>query len=48
MIRILTLSLLLTSPGFAQKKLDFAHEVLPILRARCASCHTGDKHKGGL
>jgi len=27
---------------------DFAHEVVPILRKHCAECHTGDKKKGGL
>jgi hypothetical protein len=27
---------------------DFAHDVLPILRKHCAECHTGDKKKGGL
>lgn len=32
----------------AEKKIDFAHDVLPILKSRCSECHTGDKHKGGL
>jgi hypothetical protein len=27
---------------------DFAHEVVPILRKHCSECHTGDKKKGGL
>ena len=27
---------------------DFAHDIVPILRQRCAECHTGDKKKGGL
>lgn len=28
--------------------IDFAHEVMPILKEHCADCHTGDKKKGGL
>ena len=27
---------------------DFDHEIVPILRQRCADCHTGTKKKGGL
>ncbi|MFN7341614.1 MAG: DUF1549 domain-containing protein [Opitutia bacterium] len=27
---------------------DFAHEVIPVLRKHCAECHTGEKKKGGL
>lgn len=27
---------------------DFAHEVVPILRQRCGECHAGDKKKGGF
>ena len=28
--------------------IDFAHDVVPILKARCAACHTGGKAEGGL
>ena len=28
--------------------LDFVHEVMPILREKCAECHTDGKKKGGL
>lgn len=28
--------------------LDFAHQIVPILREHCAECHTGDKKKGGF
>ncbi len=39
----------LTGSGFLQAAaVDFSHEVVPILRERCAECHTGDKKKGGL
>ena len=27
---------------------DFAHDIVPILRAHCADCHTGEKKKGGF
>jgi hypothetical protein len=27
---------------------DFAHDVLPLLKARCAECHTKGKYKAGL
>ena len=27
---------------------DFAHEVVPILRKRCAECHSGDARQGGF
>ncbi|HVC98725.1 MAG TPA: DUF1549 domain-containing protein [Pirellulales bacterium] len=29
-------------------EVDFAHDIVPILRAYCAKCHTGDKNKGGF
>ena len=38
-------------PSSAQqpdKKTDFAHEVVPILKARCAKCHTNGTYKGGV
>jgi hypothetical protein len=30
------------------KKLDFAHDIVPILKARCAECHTNGKYKGSV
>jgi Protein of unknown function (DUF1549)/Protein of unknown function (DUF1553)/Planctomycete cytochrome C len=30
------------------KKVDFAHDILPILKARCAECHTNGKYKGSI
>src|SRR6478672_11896495 len=30
------------------KKTDFAHDVVPILKARCAKCHTNGTYKSGL
>src|SRR3954463_7684622 len=31
----------------ASEPVDFAHEIVPILRTHCGQCHTGDKKKGG-
>jgi hypothetical protein len=37
-------------PGRSQapKKVDFAHDILPLLKARCAECHTNGTYKGSL
>src|SRR6476660_5154207 len=29
-------------------KIDFAHDILPLLKARCAECHTNGKYKASL
>ena len=34
--------------GFLSARVDFSHEVLPILRDRCAECHASGKKKGGF
>ena len=44
MLFLLALSIAVTDP----KPVDFAHEVVPILKAKCAECHTNGKNKGGL
>lgn len=30
------------------KKIDFAHEIVPILKSRCVECHANGKSKGGF
>lgn len=30
------------------KKIDFVHDIVPILKSRCAECHTNGKYKGGF
>jgi hypothetical protein len=30
------------------KKVDFAHDILPLLKARCAECHTNGKYKASF
>src|SRR5262245_54467230 len=43
---------LVTFPGAGTaqpaKKVDFAHDIIPLLKARCAECHTAGKYKGSL
>ncbi len=39
---------LIASQAQAAEPVDFAHDVLPILKARCAECHTNGTYKGGL
>ncbi len=41
------LSLLLLSAA-AAGGIDFAHQVVPVLREHCGKCHTGDAKKGGF
>jgi len=42
------LSTLLLLPVIVSGKIDFAHQVMPILKKNCAECHTDGKKKGGL
>src|SRR5687768_12023349 len=48
-IVLLTLAVTV-APAAAQapKKTDFAHDVVPVLKARCAKCHTNGTYKNGL
>ncbi|MCA9095950.1 MAG: c-type cytochrome, partial [Planctomycetaceae bacterium] len=56
---LLTLGLVLATTGFAEEekkpadgaampKITFDDHVLPIFRAKCASCHSADQAKGDL
>ena len=38
---------LVKTPGYADE-IDFAHEVVPILKKRCAECHSNGTYKGGF
>jgi hypothetical protein len=40
--------LLSVTPWSAMGKVDFAHEVVPILRENCIECHGGEESKGGF
>ncbi|MEO6741437.1 MAG: c-type cytochrome domain-containing protein, partial [Chthoniobacteraceae bacterium] len=41
-------TLILAASAACAGAVDFAHDIVPILREHCAACHTGDKKKGGL
>src|SRR5947208_1169323 len=46
-------SLLLVVAAFSArtadpKPIDFAHDVVPILKAHCAKCHTNGTYKGSM
>ena len=42
------LSFLLLLPFIVLAKIDFVHQVMPILKKNCTECHTDGKKKGGL
>jgi hypothetical protein len=46
----LVVVIVLTASGQAEptKTVDFAHDVVPLLKARCAECHTNGKYKGSF
>src|SRR6188508_490456 len=50
--RALVLSFVLAFPAneisAQEKKIDFAHDILPVLKARCAECHTNGKYRANL
>ena len=33
---------------FLHAEIDFAHQVVPILKKHCVECHGGDESKGGF
>ncbi len=35
-------------PVAGQDKIDFAHDIMPVLQQRCAECHSNGQYKGGL
>ncbi|MFA6545123.1 MAG: DUF1549 domain-containing protein [Limisphaerales bacterium] len=45
---IVTLASLLPATSGAADRIDFSHQIVPILREHCGECHTGDKKKGGF
>lgn len=40
--------LILSSRATTADEIDFAHEIVPILKQHCAECHTGQKSEGGF
>ncbi len=48
MFRYLLSFLVLTLVLPAAAAVDFAHQIVPILKKHCAECHAGDQKKGGF
>jgi len=44
----LLLAIQYTRAADPKKDIDFAHEVVPILKAKCAKCHTNGTYKGSM
>ncbi|MEM7014708.1 MAG: DUF1549 domain-containing protein, partial [Verrucomicrobiota bacterium] len=38
----------LAIPALTQAEIDFAHEIVPIIKQHCAECHAGEEKKGGF
>jgi hypothetical protein len=34
--------------AWSARAVDFSHDVVPILRAKCGKCHTGSQRQGGF
>jgi hypothetical protein len=39
---------LVTASAAPADEIDFAHDVVPVLKKHCAECHTGEKSEGGF
>src|SRR4051812_34960085 len=49
LLGVLLCTALGSAPALADPpRIDFAHDIVPILKARCAECHTNGTYKGGL
>lgn len=46
--RFLIFFLWIAAANLNAQELDFAHDIVPILNAHCAKCHSGDSQKGGF
>lgn len=44
----LSFSLMVTAIPIDAAEVDFAHDVVPIIKKHCGQCHTGDKKQGGF
>jgi hypothetical protein len=40
--------LVVNAPDSGAAEIDFAHQVVPILKQHCVECHAGEKSKGGF
>ena len=42
------LAFLAVDTAKSQEKIDFSHDILPLLKMKCAACHSNGVYKGGL
>ena len=47
-VLLLSWHVFLAHPSLGQDPVDFAHDILPTLKNRCAKCHSNGVFKGGL
>ena len=47
-LRHFACGLSLATAAASADEVDFAHEIVPVLKQHCGKCHTGDQKKGGL
>src|SRR5947209_3963653 len=45
---LLSVGVVTPVPADAPKPIDFAHDIAPLIKARCAECHTNGKYKASL
>ncbi len=45
---LVLLAMTVASRAETPVKIDFAHEIVPLIKARCGECHTNGKYKGSL
>ncbi|HTN74738.1 MAG TPA: DUF1549 domain-containing protein, partial [Pirellulaceae bacterium] len=45
---VVTVSLLGSSAQLRAADIDFAHDIVPLLRQQCGKCHTGEKREGAF
>ena len=42
------LAMVIAIAAWSARAVDFSHDVVPILRAKCGKCHTGSQRQGGF
>lgn len=48
LVLVFNLTLIADKSAKSQDKIDFSHDILPILKTKCAACHANGVYKGGL
>lgn len=48
LVFVFSLTLIAGNSAKSQDKIDFSHDILPLLKMKCAACHSNGVYKGGL